>query len=275
VTSDVSTVVSPYTLCHTEVRRTTQLTPHLRRVTFGGSELARCTSAGLDQRIKLFLPLPDQERPPVPVGPNWYNEYRRMTDDVRPPIRTYTLRGYRPDDTGVGAEIDVDFALHGDVGPASAWAERASAGDPVAILAPDARHSPITGYEYQPSADTDWELIAGDDAALPAIASIVEALPAGRRALVFVEVDSLAEMMPMTTDGDVAITWLPRSGRPAGGLLREAVGGTTFPAGRPYAWLAAESSTATGLRRHLVNERGVEKESVYFSGYWLLGSAIE
>jgi NADPH-dependent ferric siderophore reductase len=265
--TETSTEVSPYTLCHTEVLRTVQLTPHLRRVTFGGPDLRRCTTAGLDQRIKLFLPRPDQERPPVPTGPNWYDEYRRMADDVRPPMRTYTLRGLRPD------ELDVDFALHGDIGPASAWAGRATPGDRVAILAPDARHSPITGYEYQPSADTDWELIAGDDAALPAIAGIVEALPEGRRALVFVEVDSLAEMMPMETVGDVTITWLPRGAR--SGLLRTAIENTTFPTGRPYAWLAAESRTATGLRRHLVNERGVEKESVYFSGYWLLGSAIE
>ena len=48
-----------------------------------------------------------------------------------------------------------------------------------------------------------------------------------------------------------------------------------FPDRPPYAWLAGESSAITDLRRHLVNERGVDKENVYFSGYWLLGSAIE
>jgi NADPH-dependent ferric siderophore reductase len=57
--------------------------------------------------------------------------------------------------------------------------------------------------------------------------------------------------------------------------LREAIARTELPAGRPYAWLAGESSAVTGLRRHLVRERGVDKKDVYFSGYWLLGGAIE
>ena len=73
------------------------------------------------------------------------------------------------------------------------------------------------------------------------------------------------------------MTWLSRAARPAvgGGLLREAIERTEFPDGRPYAWIAGESSAVTDLRRHLVNERGVDKKDVYFSGYWLLGSAIE
>lgn len=264
--------VVPYTLFHTEVRRTAQLTPHLKRVTFCG-DLADCTSVGLDQRVKLFFPLPGQDEPTVPVGEDWYNQYRGMPEGLRPPMRTYTIRRFRPRDN----EIDIDFVLHGDNGPASSWADRATPGDRIDILAPNAGHTPITGYEYQPPADAEWELIAGDDTALPAISSIVEALPASRRALVFLEVDSLAEVQPMHSAGDVALTWLSRAGKPAvgGGLLREAIGRTTFPDGRPYAWLAGESSAVTGLRRHLVNDRGIEKESVQFSGYWLLGSAIE
>ena len=34
------------------------------------------------------------------------------------------------------AEVDVDFALHGDLGPASRWAQLARPGDEVALLAP-------------------------------------------------------------------------------------------------------------------------------------------
>ena len=93
----------------------------------------------------------------------------------------------------------------------------------------------------------------------------------------FAEVASLTEITPMSSAADVSLTWLSRADKPAvgGGLLREAIGRTTFPDGMPYAWLAGESSAVTDLRRHLVNERDVDKERVYFSGYWLLGSAIE
>lgn len=273
VQNQVQNEVQPYTLFRAEVVRTRQLSPHMRRITFGGPDLAGCTSAGLDQRIKLFFPLPGQTDPVVPEGPNWYPEFRAMPDDVRPPIRTFTISELR----GTENELDVDFVLHGDIGPASTWAGRAVPGDRVAILGPDARHTPIVGYEYKPGADTDWTLLAGDETALPAIVSILSALPAGRRTLVFVEVESLAEMRPVTSAADVHLTWLSRAGGPAvgGGLLREAIARTEFPEGTPYAWLAGESSAVTDLRRHLVKERGMHKRHVYFSGYWLLGSPIE
>jgi NADPH-dependent ferric siderophore reductase len=47
------------------------------------------------------------------------------------------------------------------------------------------------------------------------------------------------------------------------------------PVPGPYAWPAGESGAITDLRRQLVNERGIDKELVYFSGYWQPGSAIE
>ncbi|MGH3757809.1 siderophore-interacting protein [Actinophytocola sp.] len=269
--------VEPYALFRATVVRTSQVTPRLRRITFRGPDLAGMASAGLDQRIKLFFPPPGHDEPVVPEGENWYAEFRAMPDDVRPAIRTYTVRDFRPD----ALELDVDIVLHGDghagSGPGASWAGRAAVGDRVAILAPDARHTPILGYEFKPPADTAWSLVAGDETALPAITAIVESLPSGRQALVFVEVDSLAEVTPMPSAADVVLTWLSRAGAPAvgGGLLRAAIGRTTFPQGRPYAWLAGESSAITDLRRHLVNERDIDKELVYFSGYWLLGSAIE
>jgi NADPH-dependent ferric siderophore reductase len=265
------TDVQSYILFRVEVVRTEQISPHMLRVTFGGSCLAGCVSAGHDQRIKLFLPLAGQTDPVVPEGPDWFTEYRAMPEDIKPPMRTFTIRELR------ASEMDVDFVLHGDLGPASAWAGRAKPGDRVAILAPNALCPTIYGYEYRPDADTDWTLLAGDETALPAITGILAAMPAGRRALVFLEVESISEQRPLPCPGDARVTWLSRAGLPAvgGGLLRDAIAAADFPAGRPYAWLAGESSAITGLRRHLVKERGIDKKDVYFAGYWLLGSSIE
>lgn len=267
------TEVQSYVLFRVEVVRTEQVSPHMLRITFGGSCLTGCVSAGHDQRIKLFLPLAGQTDPTVPEGPDWFAEYRAMPAETKPTMRTFTIRELRAE----RHEMDVDFALHGDIGPASAWAGRAKPGDRVAILAPNLLHDPIYGYEYRPDADTDWTLLAGDETALPAITGILAAMPAGRRALAFLEVDSAAEIRPLPCAGDVEVTWLSRDGAPAvgGDLLREAIARTEFPAGRPYAWVAGESSVATGLRRHLVKERGIDKKDVYFSGYWLLGDSIE
>jgi NADPH-dependent ferric siderophore reductase len=45
------------------------------------------------------------------------------------------------------------------------------------------------------------------------------------------------------------------------------------PAGSFYAWLAGESGTVVALRRHLVAERGMDRASVAFMGYWKRGRA--
>ncbi len=41
-----------------------------------------------------------------------------------------------------------------------------------------------------------------------------------------------------------------------------------------YAWIAGESKVVTGLRRHLVNELGIERGQVAFMGYWRRGVAM-
>ncbi|TAJ47121.1 MAG: siderophore-interacting protein [Herbiconiux sp.] len=38
-----------------------------------------------------------------------------------------------------------------------------------------------------------------------------------------------------------------------------------------YAWLAGEAGVIKALRRHLVSERGIDRRSVAFMGYWRLG----
>lgn len=267
------TAVQSYVLFRAEVVRTRRISPKMLRVTFGGPSLAGCAWAGHDHRVKLFLPLPGQTDPIVPEGPDWFPRYRAMPEGVKPPMRTFTIRELRTD----RHELDLDFVLHGDLGPASTWAGRAKPGDRVAILGPNVLSPTIYGYQYRPDADTDWTLLAGDETALPAITAILAAMPAGRRALVFLEVESVLEQRPLPSPGDAHVTWLSRDGAPAvgGGMLRDAIARTDFPAGRPYAWVAGESSAVVGLRRHLVNERGIDKKDVYFSGYWVLGAAIE
>jgi len=59
-----------------------------------------------------------------------------------------------------------------------------------------------------------------------------------------------------------------REARPAGQPLVEAVRTATFPAGRGQAWLAGESAAVKELRGHLLTERGLDRRSVYATGYW-------
>lgn len=63
---------------------------------------------------------------------DWFYAYRALPEGQRLPMRTYTIRALRP----ARAEVDVEFVLHGDNGPASRWAMDARPGDRLAMTAP-------------------------------------------------------------------------------------------------------------------------------------------
>jgi NADPH-dependent ferric siderophore reductase len=241
------------------VTRVRTVTPHLVRITFGGADLADFHDDGPDQRFKLFLPRDGQDRPLVPEGDDWFARWRALPDAVRPTMRTYTVRRYRPEP----AEIDVDFVLHGDAGPATAWAARARPGDAAVLLGVRADHAPPAGAA--------WQLLAGDGSALPAIAAILERtdLPT----LAYVEVAGAVDRVELEVPGDSTVRWVYRADGPDA-LLR-AVRGADLPAGSPYAWVAGESAAVQAIRRHLVADRGIAPDAVTFGGYWRLGAPID
>ena len=295
------------------VSRVQRLGPSFLRVTFAGPDLAECASNGWDQRIKVLLPLPERGLADCPSGADWYGEWRALPEERRNPIRTYTVRDWRPE----VREMDVDFVLHGSTGPASAWAERAAVGDEVALIAPNAHFpGPTGGFEWHPPADASCLLIAGDETAVPAICAIVESLPAGRPAHVLLEVPAAGDVLPLAAPAGVEVTWLPRwpadaaVPAPRGHLLTAAVVAAvqdlptdlappvapplddvdvdaevlwevpeeaTRPrrTSGPYAWLAGEAGVVKGLRRHLVQEAGIDRTSVAFMGYWRQGRAAD
>jgi len=286
-----------------------RLSPSFLRVTFTGADLADCAPNGWDQRIKVLLPLPGRGLVDCPTGADWYAEWRALPEERRNPIRTYTVRATGP----AARELDVDFVLHGATGPASAWAETAAVGDEVALVAPNTRFpGPTGGFEWHPPADASCLLVAGDETAVPAICAIVESLPAGPPARVLLEVPTAADILPLAVPAGVEVTWLPRrtdeaaEPAPHGARLTAAVvrtvqdlPGATGPAqplddvdvdaeilwevpdrlprttSGPYAWLAGEAVTVKGLRRHLVQEAGLDRGSVAFMGYWRLGRASD
>ena len=253
---------------------TTQVTPHMARVTFAGDHLAEVTTrlAGLgpDQQVKLYFPRPGQRVPQLPAvegadTTSWYGAYVAMPEAERPWMRSYTIRAH---DAARGT-VDVDFVLHADAGPATRWALAARPGDVLAMYGPDgeyARPVPVTSSV----AEADWFLMAGDESALPAIGTLAEALPPGTRAEAYVEVGGTADEQPLRSDADLAVHWVHRGGTPAGRstALVDVLRGARFPEGRVFVWLAGEAGAVRALRRHLVDERGVHKRAIDFAGYW-------
>jgi len=267
-------VAAPFRFFSLRVVRTRRLGPSLVRVTFAGEDLQHFLSDGCDQSLSLFLPHPGQAEPAVPyeLGDGWWQAWRELPDDVRAVMRSYTLRALRraPD------EIDVDFVLHTPAGPASHWAARAAAGDRVVLLGPAIADN--RAIRFRPPADTDLTLIWGDETAVPAVSAILESLPAGTRARVWLEVHDAGDIQDLATEADAEITWLVRDAAGVEGspmaldALRQA---QLPPAEHPYAWIAGESGSVKQLRRHLVGERGIHRRRVTFVGYWRRGMTEE
>jgi NADPH-dependent ferric siderophore reductase len=273
----------PFEFFELHVVRARRLGSTMLRVTFGGAlgneGLDGFASGGRDQRLKLFLPHPGQTAPVVPTeaGENWFTEWRAMDENIRGIMRSYTVRALRRgSEYGAADELDVDFALHGETGPASQWALRAAPGDRVTLLGPVVEDN--AGVDFRPPEGTDWVLLSGDETALPAIGAILEWLPAEMPVRVFAEVPHREDIQDLPTLSDARITWLIRDGSPATSRTErmvESIRAAELPDGTPYAWLAGEAGTVKALRRHLVTERGFDRRAVKFTGYWRLGSTEE
>ncbi|MFI1353234.1 siderophore-interacting protein [Streptomyces sp. NPDC020898] len=275
-------VAVPFRFFALHVVRTAPLGPSLVRVTFGGDDLAAFVSDGCDQSLSLFLPHPGQDAPAVPIelGDGWWQGWRELPDDVRAVMRSYTLRALRRDDRGRTTEIDIDFVLHGvepgaaaPAGPASLWASRAGAGDRVLLLGPAIADN--RAIRFRPPAGTDLVVIWADETAVPAASAILESLPAGTRAQVWLEAGHAGDIQDLVTAADAEITWLVRGEGTGPTALEEIRAAQLPPAERPYAWIAGESSAVKELRRHLVGERGIDRRAVTFVGYWRRGLSEE
>ena len=217
-----------------------QLTPHMRRLTFEGASLAAVSA-----------PLPAQWLKVIPPGSE---EARRN--------RAYTIRRLYP---GSGA-LNVDFVLHGDAGSVSAWARRAKVGDVVHL------GSPRGGFRIDLHAR--WRLFAGDETALPAIASILETLRCDEvptRALIEVPTEYDAQVLRASPAAN--IRWLPRNGAhdAPGTALATCVCGLSLPRGFGQIFLAGEAGAVRSMREDLA--RRAPEVGMDAKGYWRVGCA--
>lgn len=246
-----------------EVVRATNITPHMRRVTLGGMELAGFPSGKQGSHVKLFLPRPGQNEPVLPTmgeqGPIW------PAADQRPFVRTYTIRRF---DAAAG-ELDLDFVLHGDNGPASAWAINAKPGDRVGLAGPGSR-GPLPQ-------DVEWYLFAGDETALPAISAHLETLPASAQGVAVVEIADAAEEQLITYQAQIPLYWLHRNAIPAGQskLLLQKVKAIALPTGKVFAWVAAEAAATVAIRNYWRKECGLGKVQVEAIPFWKAGASEE
>ncbi|HEY1967655.1 MAG TPA: siderophore-interacting protein [Pseudonocardia sp.] len=238
------------------VRRTERVTPHLIRVVAAPAEaahFARFVTPHTDAYVKVVFRKPGV-RYPEPF--DMAAARAELPRDQWPALRTYTLREVRPDQ----GEIVIDFVYHGDVGLAGPWAATLAEGSEVLVAGP--------GGAYAPDPTADWHLMVGDDSALPAITAALARVPAGAPVLALIEVADADEEQPLPTSGRPRVRWLHRDrDESLVDVLRE----LTFPAGRVHAFVHGEAGAVKELRRHLLDERGLDIDQLSISGYWRRG----
>ncbi|MGO4490405.1 siderophore-interacting protein [Microbacterium sp. 2RAF4] len=262
-------------LLHLTVLRTEQLSAHWIRVTLGGGDIEGFRPMGFDQWFRLFLPIGgDAGLDRVPAKANkvfGYLRFLRIPDGERPVMRNYSVRAYRPATADAGAEIDVDFVLHGSAadgtaGPASRWAETCEPGEHVLII--------DEGLTFNPQRGVERVVLVGDETALPAISSICASLPATATGTAIVEVPSEEDALAFTHPLGVEVVWIVRPhGVAPGALALETLARTALPDAPFHAYAAGEQALASGARKHLVGARGVDKNAVSFCGYWKIGAS--
>lgn len=299
------------------VARVAQLTPHFRRITLTGEDLDLFGSGPggetLDLRIKVLIPSPGRDLPELhavrgSLQDDWYQNWRTLDESVRGAMRTYTVRDLRPavpassGFAGRAAELDIDFVLHpgGGSGPAGQWAGGATVGDSLTVIGPCARWGDCLGIEFAPGS-AGRVLLVGDETAVPAIAAILESLPAHVSGHAVLEVPTAADFLDIAFPANVEVRWHARNGAGHGELMDADVRNVILPAAclrgeEPeevdidgallwetpeatpghglYAWLAGEAAAIRGLRRYLVRDVGMDRNAVAFMGYWRMGQVL-
>jgi NADPH-dependent ferric siderophore reductase len=205
------------------------LTPQMIRVVLGGEELAGFGAGEFtDHYVKLKITPPGESKPRT---------------------RTYTVSDWD------GERLTIDFVVHGHEGVAGPWAAAARPGDELLLLGP--------GGAYTPDPEADWHLMAGDASVIPAIAASLTRIRPGVPVHVLLEVDGPEEQQPLSTPGDLQLTWLLH-----GDPVADAVAALDFPPGHVHAFVHGEASSVRAIRRHLLVERGLPREALSISGYW-------
>lgn len=257
-----------------EVVSTEQLTPHMMRVMLGSNNFDTFVpSKFTDSYVKLVFVSQDVDVAALPQ-PLTIDSFAELPPEKRPPVRTITVRRVDED----AGQITVDIAVHGEHGVAGQWAATAQPGQPIYLMGPSGAYSP------DPAAD--WHLLAGDEAALPAIAVALEALPDSAVGMAFIEVAGPDDEIPLTAPDGVEVNWVYRGGRAdlvpeerAGdhAPLIEAVTTARWLPGQVHVFIHGEAQAVMhNLRPYIRKERGVDAQwAASISGYWRRGRTEE
>jgi NADPH-dependent ferric siderophore reductase len=239
------------------VRSRHQLSVHTVRVIAGGPGMAEFrTNDFTDKYAKITF-----VDPTLGLTPPYDLAALResLPAHQRPVSRTYTVRWVDFD----RQQLAIDFVVHGDDGIAAPWASEAEPGDTLVLSG--------AGGGYRPDPSNDWHLFVGDESALPAICSALEALSHDARGIAYLETHDPDTYLDTEPPHGIDIVW---GQRPEPGsqpqLLADAVLAGPWLTGQVGVFAHGERESMKAVRAALKARLG-DADQLSLSGYWAYG----
>ncbi|MGL5442855.1 MAG: ABC transporter ATP-binding protein/permease, partial [[Mycobacterium] stephanolepidis] len=174
-------------------------------------------------------------------------------------------RAYTIVSTDVEAgEFAIDVVIHEPAGPACRWAGAAQPGMTIPVVAFGSAR-----FEVPEDLPAGFLLI-GDSASIPAINSILAALPADVDVEVYLERHSPDdELIPLTEHPRRVLHWVDRADETSLASAIEARDWSNW-----YAWAGPEAGSLKHLRKRLKEQFRFPKADVHAAAYWTFGRAM-
>lgn len=252
---------SPFIAGAFTVVRKELISPHYARIFLTGEKVSEIAETTVGINNKIIVPPKDNVHFTMPVMNPQTKEWEYRGKPESPVIRTYTHRGIDLEKN----EIWIDFVLHGDEGPASAWAEQAKPGDALGIMMKRGKRELYAAAENY--------ILIGDATAIPVIGAILEDLPASARGVAILEVHGENEEQFLATEADIDIIWAHNPHPHKGSQLASILKKQRLPEKSRFAYVAAEFSAVKEIRHYLRKDQRWPQEELYAYSYWKSGVA--
>lgn len=242
-------------LHHVTVLDAHDISPRMRRVRFSCGDVT--PFIGGEMHVQLLVPPHGR----TPVWPSYRADGRVNWPDGEDAllVRAYTIRSVDAD----RGELCIDFLQHpapGIATPGADFARDAQPGMQVALLGPGSGKLP----------DADTLFLAGDEAALPAIARIIEEVPANTRVEAIIEVWDEHEEQDIRSSAAIDIRWVHRknySDASDGKFARDVITALEGVDAQTFVWVACEKQDVRTVRSFL-RDRGHSRKAMYVAWYW-------
>ncbi|WP_078312269.1 MULTISPECIES: ABC transporter ATP-binding protein/permease [unclassified Mycobacterium] len=174
--------------------------------------------------------------------------------------RAYTIVSTDAD----AGEFAIDVVIHEPAGPACQWATAAQPGMTIPVVSFGSSR-----FEIPEDLPAGFLLI-GDTASIPAINSILAALPADVDVEVYLERhDPNDELIPLRDHPRRQLHWVDRADETSLAAAIEIRDWSNW-----YAWAGPEAGSLKHLRKRLKEQFGFPKADVHAAAYWTFGRAM-